>query len=316
MSNLFSKFKVCLQLNQKRLKTSGLQKPSWIPFSKAKFGEFIQQKPSLNNAFTDDGFVQRLIRHYLPKNVLTEVTPDLTRFGERIVSEIEDIGRQCELQQPKLYFDDGWGKVETRLWTSSAWKKQKEISAEEGLVAIAYERNFREFSRIYQLMKLYLYIPSSGLYSCPLAMTDGAAKTIEDLQLNESFYKNAYTRLTSRDPNLFWTSGQWMTEKGGGSDVARGTETLAIPEGDKTFRLYGYKWFSSATDSDVTLTLARISDLEGNVLSGTRGLTLFFLKTRENDKLNNIQIVKLKDKLGTRQLPTAELLLDGTLAYK
>ena len=29
-----------------------------------------------------------------------------------------------------------------------------------------------------------------------------------------------------------------------------------------------------------------------------------------------ISMQRLKDKLGTRQLPTAELLLDGTIAYK
>jgi hypothetical protein len=34
-------------------------------------------------------------------------------------------------------------------------------------------------SRLYQMAKLYLYAPSSGLYGCPLAMTDGAAKSIE-----------------------------------------------------------------------------------------------------------------------------------------
>ena len=35
------------------------------------------------------------------------------------------------------------------------------------------------FSRIHQFAKLLLFSPSSGLYSCPLAMTDGAAKLIE-----------------------------------------------------------------------------------------------------------------------------------------
>ena len=34
-------------------------------------------------------------------------------------------------------------------------------------------------SRIYQASKLLMFSPSSGLYSCPLAMTDGAAKTME-----------------------------------------------------------------------------------------------------------------------------------------
>ena len=46
--------------------------------------------------------------------------------------------------------------------------------------------------------------------------------------------------------------------------VANGTETIAIPQGDgSTYRLFGYKWFSSATDADVTLTLARVQNPDG-----------------------------------------------------
>ena len=38
------------------------------------------------------------------------------------------------------------------------------------------------------------------------------------------------------------------------------------------------------------------------------------MRNKENNKLNGIQVKKLKDKLGTRQVPTAELTLDGTKA--
>lgn len=105
-----------------------------------------------------------------------------------------------------------------------------------------------------------------------------------------------------------------MTEKGGGSDVASGTETIAIHETDGQYKLYGYKWFSSATDSDMSLTLARVTDKDGNNISGTKGLTMFYLQTydEKTNELNGISVIKLKNKLGTRQLPTAELLLDGT----
>jgi len=41
---------------------------------------------------------------------------------------------------------------------------------------------------------------------------------------------------------------------------------VAVPKGQDMFKLYGYKWFSSATDADIALTLARIADDEGNVL--------------------------------------------------
>lgn len=109
-----------------------------------------------------------------------------------------------------------------------------------------------------------------------------------------------------------------MTEKGGGSDVASGTETIAMHESGDQHKLYGYKWFSSATDADISLTLARITDRNGNNVSGTKGLTMFYLQTRgeKTNELNGINMVKLKNKLGTRQLPTAELLLDGTLAVQ
>ena len=39
---------------------------------------------------------------------------------------------------------------------------------------------------------------------------------------------DTYSRLTSRDPSSFWTSGQWMTEKGGGSDVGKKQITLFL----------------------------------------------------------------------------------------
>lgn len=130
-------------------------------------------------------------------------------------------------------------------------------------------------------------------------------------------FHRAYSRLTSRDPKEFWTSGQWMTERKGGSDVGLGTETIAIPQSDNRYRLFGYKWFSSATDSDMALTLARIADKNGHVTEGSKGLSLFYLETRDkHGHLNNIQIQRLKNKLGTRQLPTGEMLLDGTWAHK
>lgn len=48
---------------------------------------------------------------------------------------------------------------------------------------------------------------------------------------------------------------------------------------------------------------------------GSRGLSLFFLRVRDEEgKLNGIQVQRLKDKLGTRQMATAELWLQGARA--
>lgn len=65
--------------------------------------------------------------------------------------------------------------------TCESWKELKRVAAREGMIALAYERDpaHHGFSRLIQMSKNYLFSPSSGLYSCPLAMTDGAAKTLE-----------------------------------------------------------------------------------------------------------------------------------------
>jgi hypothetical protein len=77
----------------------------------------------------------------------------------------------------------------------------------------------------------------------------------------------------------------------------------------KKYKLYGYKWFTSATDSMMSLGLAKII-LEGvepkpeNLANVP--VSLFYIKIREEGgKLNNMEVIRMKDKLGTRQLPTA-----------
>jgi len=53
---------------------------------------------------------------------------------------------------------------------------------------------------------------------------------------------------------------------------ANGTETVAVPEEDGSYKLHGYKWFSSATDANVTFTLARVMNSCGSTVPGTRGI--------------------------------------------
>ncbi|RHY32081.1 hypothetical protein DYB32_002886 [Aphanomyces invadans] len=182
----------------------------------------------------------------------------------------------------------------------------KRIAAEEGLIALAYDRSHGEYARVFQFAKLYLFAPSSAVFTCPLAMADGAARLIQGLPTKSRTLEHAYKRLLSRDPSHAWTSGQWMTERTGGSDVSR-IETIAIPHQDSgRYRLHGFKWFSSATDSEMALLLARIPD--------SPKLSLFFARIHQDSaksQLNGIRIQRLKPKLGTRALPTAELELYG-----
>jgi acyl-CoA dehydrogenase len=269
---------------------------------------FLQDPPALGNQYDEDRALRSLLARLLPPETLREVQPSLREMG-RLSAELYPAQLADRINEPRLTQWSAWGERIDHIEPTPLWREAERIAAEHGVVAAAYERAHGRFSRVHQFALAYLFTPSTDIYSCPLAMTDGAARTLL-ASGNRELIERAVPHLTARDPAEFWTSGQWMTETTGGSDVGR-TETVARRDADGTWRLYGRKWFTSAAASQVALTLARP---EGNGAGG-RGLALFYVETRDAEgRLRGIRVDRLKDKLGTRKLPTAELTLDGTPA--
>jgi acyl-CoA dehydrogenase len=277
---------------------------------------FQQAPPTLGNQYEDDSVLRSYLKRCVPPDVLREIEPTLVEMGRLAGGELYQMQLADRLNEPTLTQWDAWGNRIDRIELTPLWRVAERIAAEHGVVAAAYEQKHGRFSRVHQCALAYLFTPSTDIYSCPLAMTDGAARTLLGSG-NQALIERAVPHLTSREPKEFWTSGQWMTELTGGSDVGT-SETIAKPDltrnsepGTQNWFLYGRKWFTSAVTSQIALTLARP---EGNPAGG-RGLALFYLEMRdEHGCLRNITIDRLKDKLGTRKVPTAELTLDGTPA--
>jgi alkylation response protein AidB-like acyl-CoA dehydrogenase len=266
---------------------------------------FFQDGPRLSGAV--DPFLAELLDRTLPPDVRASIEPALRELASE-APRFAERSRLERLDEPRLISWSPWGKREDHIELSALWRDAKELSAVHGLVATAYERRHGPHARVHQFALNYVVQASLDFYSCPLAMTDGAARTLLDAG-NEALIARAVPHLISRDPASMWTSGQWMTERTGGSDVGL-SETRAV-NGDDGWRLFGTKWFTSATTSEMALTLARP---EGAVAGG-RGLALFYVETRDaHGRMNQIAIHRLKDKLGTRKVPTAELALEGARA--
>ncbi|KAJ3353374.1 hypothetical protein HDU83_006859 [Entophlyctis luteolus] len=306
---------------------------------------FVQRAPATPpNTFAADRTLRAIIARRCGEHS-ARVAADLTRFADVLASpEHAEYVRDAETNLPQLRQYSAWGERIDRIDTAHGWKALKDLAAVEGLVAIAYTDRALAGStaRVHQFAKLFLFSPVAAMVTCPLAMTDGAARVIE-LHGGARLKAEVLPRLLSRDPDSFATSGQWMTEKPGGSDVAC-TETIAVPlplaHGSESFVVTGRKWFSSATDADYTLLLAREGlqapgAEEFRFADGSRGLSLFFAKVwvesdgqncntskvhrharRSIQRLNGIRVVALKNKHGTKQLPTAELELDGMKAIR
>ena len=273
----------------------------------------VQPPPTLGNQYETDRGLQSLLRRLLPEAVHAAVEPELRAMGERAGGALYALQQSDLGAEPTLTRWGPWGDRVDRIEPTRVWSRAEKIAAREGVVATAYEQTHGRYSRLHQMALAYLFIPSTDMYGCPLAMTDGAARALLD-NGRPSVVEAAVPHLTARDPDAFWTSGQWMTEIAGGSDVSN-TRTTARQDDDGTWRLYGRKWFTSAITANMALALARPAGAPEGRADGSAGLALFYVPVHRHGTLaEGLYVHRLKDKLGTRKLPTAELQLDGVAA--
>lgn len=260
------------------------------------------------NRWLVDPSLRRALRRCLPEHMYETAAEEVLRLGARCGGELADLGLKAEANPPVHTAYDAWGQRVDLLKIDDAWLKLVAVGQEIGLVSLPYEKTYGKYSRVVQAALIQIFGASTATAACPLSMTDAAATVLRlhDPMLGE----DVVPRLLARAGG--WTSGQWMTEKEGGSDLSR-SATFASPLEDGTWALTGTKWFTSATTADVALVLARPRTKEGEE-SGSRGLSLFLVKLRNEDgSWNGLKIRRLKDKLGTRGLPTAEMDLVDTV---
>lgn len=159
-------------------------------------------------------------------------------------------------------------------------------------------------------------------HCCPLACTAGMIKILQGLPADEA-PPQWLARLLDPRWEHRWHASQFLTEVQGGSDVganaliARQGPAAPLVDGPDaalgTWRLYGEKWFCSVIDARLFLVTARP---EG-AAEGTAGLAAFVVPRQLPDgRPNGFAIRRLKDKLGTRSMASAEVDFEGALALR
>jgi alkylation response protein AidB-like acyl-CoA dehydrogenase len=147
----------------------------------------------------------------------------------------------------------------------------------------------------------------TGLY-CPYTVSLSTA--IPLYKYGDKKVKERYLPLMLRKDKDVWQGATWMTEAGGGSDLGACIETVA-EQAEEHWLLNGEKYFASNAGAELAVVAARRAGAPASV----RGLSLFLLPRYRDDGSLNYCIRRLKDKIGTRSVPTGEVELRDSQAY-
>ena len=236
--------------------------------------------------------------------------PEVAELGRLAgTAEAQQLGRLAERHRPVLHTHDRSGHRIDEVEYTPAYHELMRTAVGHGLHGAPWSDD-RPGAHVARAAKFMVWNVDAG-HGCPISMTyavvpalraaPGLAAQFEPLLTNREYDPGL------RDPagKRGLIAGMSMTEKQGGSDVRAGT-TTATPQTDGTYALLGHKWFTSAPNSDLFLTLAQAPG----------GLSCFLVpRVLPGGALNPMRLVRLKDKLGNRSNASSEIEYDGAAGW-
>jgi len=266
------------------------------------------------NLFDADPGYKALLSLYLEPKLFAHVLAHFARLGELAGGPLDDHAITADKNPPVLHHRRRNGENAQWIEKHPSYRSLEATAfGEYGLAAMSHRGGVlgwpERMPPVVKYALTYVYVQAEFGVCCPLSMTDATARTISKFA-DAGLAARYLPGLTSQDLDALTQGAMFMTEQGAGSDVGA-TLTRAERRGDH-WLLYGDKWFCSNADAGVALVLARPEGASG----GTKGLSLFLLpRLLPDGSPNNYHIVRLKEKLGTRDMPSGEITLQGATAY-
>ena len=197
-------------------------------------------------------------------------------------AEAQAHARRAERNEPRLITHDRFGDRVDRVELDPSWHWLLDGALERGIASGPWA-DPRPGAHVARAALELVWTHANAGVMCPVSMTYSA---VPALRVDAAIAAEWEPRLLGGA-----LCGMAMTEKQGGSDV-RANVTAAAPVGDGWFELTGHTWFCSYPPCDAFLVLAQ----------APAGLSCFVL-----ERGAGMEFVRLKDKLGTRSLPSSEV---------
>jgi alkylation response protein AidB-like acyl-CoA dehydrogenase len=265
------------------------------------------------NWYDVDPNLQQIAHRMIEPVDLEWCEPELRKAGALVGSHIAARAEITDKSPPQLVKYDRWGEPSDEVVHhpgAIASKRDAWIAGISGpRLRNEAARHGRHYPEVMATGMNYLLSQAETGMLCAIGMTSGVVALVRRYA-PAALRDEMLAHLTAEDFDDAWDGAMFMTEKTGGSDLA--TLTTVARQEDDHWILNGSKWFCSNVDAGVIVTLARPEGAP----DGLKGIALFLVPRRRRDgRRNGIEIRRLKDKLGTRAVPTAEVDFVDAEAY-
>lgn len=269
------------------------------------FDDFLEKRESFD-WYRDDEFLQKVVKKFTGSN-FAKVHEKLLSFSPEVSfkwSKLAEKSARPEVRPYMLHFDAFNHRIDRIVRPMETHLLEKGVFG-EGL----FSSNMPPWESFVKRMLIHQI--GEGGVTCPLTCTHGLIALLDEFPDDEHPELQEILEHTKEGiAGDFAIGAQFMTEIQGGSDLPANL-LEAVPDG-KNYRLYGNKFFCSVAHADYSVVTAKIS--------GTSKVSTFIVPSwlpgdKEKEKRNSYEINRIKWKLGTAELPTAEINYNGALAY-
>jgi acyl-CoA dehydrogenase len=266
------------------------------------------------NWYQLDPDLQARVRRDCPADDLEWAVATLDSFGGLIGDRVARAADVIDAHPPELVRYDRWanevGEVAHHPAMLDAKRALWEAGYPSGFASQARERG-RPTPGIVLGAASYLLAEADTGMVCSLGMTTGVAGLV-DAYAPPDVRDDLLAGLRAADVDHAVDGSMFLTERDGGSDLGRTVHCTARDLGDGRVEISGEKWFCSNVDGAAIVMLARPEGAP----AGPAGLGLYLVpRVLDDGSPNRYSIRRLKQKLGTKSVPTGEVEFHGALGY-
>lgn len=264
------------------------------------------------NWYACDPTLRFLLRRHLGERGVAWAGPRLERVGALMGGPIAELAEETDRDPPRLEKYDRWGRDISRVVMPASFETARRALIDNSFGTPAF-RAEAEAAGVdpAPLAVAWNYLLNQADIGMGCALGTGGDMVVS---LAEAY---APADVARRVRDLFpagpssGEAAQLFTERSGGSDLGA-LEATATPDGGDVWRIDGLKWFASNAGASAYVVLAKPEGAP----DGVRGVAPFLvLAERRDGSRNGVRIRRLKDKLGTRSVASAEVELVDAEAF-